>query len=156
MIETDPRLKKMISLVQTRDFLPLKQYVGEALEILRNSPAPRPDSKAIIKARMQLANDRSRLVEKRLIIAREMAQFRQLQSDLTDYLLAKYNSGYLGSIKNARSREAVINKAIQPLSKRVAGLESALEAVNMVVADLDAKAFTIRDIMEAIKLGERE
>jgi hypothetical protein len=157
MIEADPKLKLMLARVESRARLPLKQMVTKAVDILRSTPAPKPRSAAIISARIHISNERSKLIESRLIIARELSYLRQLHADMSSFLIAKYTTGYLGSLKGGtRSREAVIDKALQPLAVRVARLESALEAINTVMGDLDAKAFTIRDIMEALKLGEKE
>ena len=156
MIETDPKLKEKLALLKSRALLPLRQYVDEALEVLRSSPAPAPHSSKIISARMKYANSRSRLIETRLIIVQELSTLRSMHSNLHDYLLSKYNTGYLGNIKNARSREAVVSKALAPISNRISKLESATEVVDTVVKDLDSKAFAVRDIMTAIQLGERE
>ena len=155
MIKTDRRVLHAIEQLSLRPDLPLKSMIDDALTIMRNAKSPEPRSSAILKARLMMANERSRLVEHRVSIMRELALVSRTATDLRNFVGTKYQS-FLNSVKNQSSREAMIADALRPFSSRASKLQSALEVINTIIADLDSKAFSVRDVIEAMKLGERE
>lgn len=155
MIESDHRLKKTLAEIEARRSPPVNRMVREALDKLREAPAPAPNSSSIIKARALLSNSRSVLVANRIILLREHSLLSNARKNLASYLLAKYTN-HLNSVKNSHSREAMINNALAKLDTRINSLQSGIEAINAVIADYDSKAYGIRDTIAAIQLGERE
>ena len=155
MLESDAKVTRLLAAVERRPLLPLKRLDNVAIDLLQHMPVPQPNSQSIIAARMRLASERSKLVANRLEVARELALLNDARDEVEDYLSAKYRN-YLDSIKNQTNRKALINRALQPLVKRIAALKRSLAVVNQVLEDFDSKAFAINGIVEGIKLGQRE
>ena len=155
MIESDPKVKKTIEAISAREALPVKRYVDEALTLLRSAPFPAPRSAALAKSRAVLADGRSKLVEKRILMLREMALLNRARRDLANFVNTKY-ANYLGSVKNRQGRDSIVDRALSPIDKRVDALKSGIEVMNEVIGDFESKAYGIRDTISAIQLGERE
>jgi len=155
MISSDQRVKHTLAVIARRPELPLKNIVVNAIDILRTSPMPRPRSDSIIKSRLLLSNNRTKLIEYRINIAMEISIIAGARDDLIAFIGEKYQN-YLGSAKNQKSRDAIVYKALTPIHRRIRKLESALDAINQVISDLDVKSYGINNTIEALKLGERE
>lgn len=155
MIKTDPRLIKVLETIDSRSFPKLREMTDEAIALLQENTFPKPNSVAIIKARAHLSNSRSKLIGRRLEILEELSLLKRTSIELSNYLIAKYHN-YLDKYKNQPARTAAIEDALEPINKKIKRLEAALEAVNHVIADFDSRSFAIRDVIEALKLGERE
>jgi len=155
MIETDVHLKKTLAKIAERKLLPTNKIVKEAIEFLRAVPYPKPDSQSIIRARALLSNNRSILIERRLLLMHELTLLNGAKTDLQDYLNSKY-ANFLGSVKNRQGRDSKIGHALQPISARVRRLQAAVDALNSVIGDYDSKAHAMYGTIEALKFGERE
>ena len=156
MIDNDAKVLKIISTIESRPALKLSSLIEEALDLLRANTFPAPTNTAIIKARAKLANSRSKLIENRVEILKELALLNGALEDLTNYILSKYHNYFSNNIKNQKSRDAVVSKALSPIQKKIRKLDSALAIINHVIADFDSRSFAIRDVIEALKMGERE
>lgn len=155
LVDSDPRVRKVVASVEARPSLPLAEMMGRAVAILRAAPRVTPRSAQIIAARASLSDGRTKLVDSKLTIMEELTLLKGARSDLEEYVIDKYGSGYMLKM-NARAREAAVARALTPITKRVRQLESARERIEEIVRDYDARAFAIRDTIEALKFGERE
>jgi hypothetical protein len=155
MIEKDDRVVRILDTIDKRPFLQLSKMMEKSLLLLRSNSFPRPTSKAIIAARAKLANDRSELIFYRLEILKELSLLKGSFEDLSNYIVSKYVS-YFNNMKNQKNRDAIIKRVLNPINKKIRKLESSLDIINNTIADFDSKSFAIRDVVEALKLGERE
>ena len=155
LLDTDPKLLKIVAKIQQRPELPLNDMMGRALAILREVRSPKPRSAEIIAARSRLSDGRTKLIDIKITILAEESLIRGALKDTELYLQSKFLS-YLGSIRNQGGRDATVGTAVLPITKRLRKLESARERVEEIVKDLDQRAYAIKDTIEAIRFGERE
>jgi hypothetical protein len=155
-IDKDSKVLKILNNIKNRPFPDLPTMVEESLILMEENKYPAANSKSLIKARALLSNSRSKLVFKRLEILQELSILNGAKEDLQNYIYSKY-ANYLSSyLKNQKNREAIINRAVAPLNKNIRKLNSALEVVNQIIADFDNRAFSIKDTILCLQLGERE
>ena len=155
VIESDPRLKKITADVAERSQLPVTKWIEETRRLAQNIPRVRlghPSS--MEESRLQLSSHRSRLVGIKFDLLRERAVLAGIHQDMKDYLYARYHQFLLG-VKTERARSAIVNKALQPLTKRLRPIDAALELVELVMSDYDSRGFAFRDLVAATRRGDR-
>ena len=145
----------MLKSMRSRPELDFKQIMQEAIAILRRAPPIKPVSRELIRARAILSDGRSRLVDFKVQVVKDLTLYRGMHDDLEAYLWDKF-AGYLGSIRNQHGRDAVVVRALTPVIQRIRRLESVRERIDEIIKDHDARSYAIRDVIEALRIGERE
>ena len=155
MIESDSRLLKTLAAVDERPLVQTGRLVREAVALLQSAPRIGHRSDAIVRARSEISDARTKLVDKKITVMRERALLRDVASDLNAYLQAKYIN-HLGSVKNKQGRDALVTKALSPITRRIDKLNSAFDVIEEVIRDYDSRAYGVRDVISALQRGERE
>jgi hypothetical protein len=154
MIDTDPQLVTYMKQLRGRRELDYGAVMDRAKTFLRNAPQLKVGLKTA-ELRQELAANRSRLVGLKIELIKELGILGGSKKRLEDLLYSKYYN-HLRGISNERARNAMVAKALEPLESRLRQLRTALEVVDLVIGDYESKSFGFRDVVSALKLGDRE
>lgn len=155
LVASDPELIKVIAALNKRRALPVQDLIKEAILYLNKAVAPGRDVSKVADRRQVLAAYRTKVVYIKVRLSAERDHLTGIRDDMRDFLQTKYMN-FLGSLKNEQSRRSILAQALSPLRKRIRRMNDALDIVETILKDYDARAYCFRDVIDSLKLGERE